>query len=649
MAAKIFRINYKSDFILTLTSDAGWMTPFCIKFWTGAPSMAYYAGWDGETYTHCAYDPNEPTKLVVQFDDHHLPVGDLKFQIGYHFTVADFPNDTEDEVINPANITVEIDGETYQVMLDFTGETAPEIEFALPAYANEQQRIENEQQREQKFAQMRQDFENMQQDSETATEGAEKVNAQLNGTTLTVTNREGVSTSSDVQGPQGEPGEVTKAELEAVAATKADKTVVDAIQALIPGQASAQNQLADKNFVNSTVGTNTANYISNNGQPFASVAELEAYSGTLTNNDYAFVVGTDGAGNTTYTRYKYNAKTQTWAAEYVLNNSSFTAAQWATIQSGITAVLTEKLNALPTNASLTQTLDAIKALIPNDVSRTATGATFVNVVNGTITALFYLRAASASLAGLLTAAMFNKLDALPTSQELTERFSAKQDKLPLRAGEGDNSIESYGGTPNFARGEMALAIGQGNTAAGMLAMLLGKDNSGYGYLNVLLGMANFANKDYACCLGFRNDAQGWGSVCTGMGLKTTNEGEGAVGRWNTSTTGQIFSVGCGTSDNDRKNAIVVDMDGKVSFPQENTSVTGLVAQTKKIPTAVSRTATDATFDHVENGTQTPLFNLRQATTSLAGLMTAADKTKLDNLSQEIEGLKQRIAALEGNA
>jgi hypothetical protein len=145
--AKIFRINYKSDFILTLTSDAGWMTPFCIKFWTGAPSQAYYVSWNGETYNHCSFAPSEPTKLLVQFDDHHLPIGNLKFQVAYHFTVADFPNDTEDEVINPANITTEIDGETYQVMLDFTGETAPEIQFALPAYANEAQRIDNEQQR----------------------------------------------------------------------------------------------------------------------------------------------------------------------------------------------------------------------------------------------------------------------------------------------------------------------------------------------------------------------------------------------------------------------------------------------------------------------------------------------------------------------
>ena len=147
MDAKIFRINYKSDFILTLNSDAGWMTPFCIKFWTGAPSQAYFVGFDGTTYTHCTPVAGEPTKLTVQFDDHHLPVGDLKYQIAYHFPVADFPNNTEDEVLNQESVTTEIDGEEYQVMLDFNGETAPEIEFSLPAYANEAQRIANEEQR----------------------------------------------------------------------------------------------------------------------------------------------------------------------------------------------------------------------------------------------------------------------------------------------------------------------------------------------------------------------------------------------------------------------------------------------------------------------------------------------------------------------
>jgi len=204
--AKIFRINYKSDFILTLESDAGWMTPFCIKFWTGAPSQAYYVQWDGTTYTHCTYDPSEPTKLTVQFDDHGLPIGDLKFQVAYHFTVADFPDDTEDEVLNQANITTEIDGETYQVMLDFTGETAPEIQFALPAYANEAQRIANEQQRIANEQQRIEAEQQREQASAAAVEGAENVNAELDGNTLTVTNRNGVTKSVNTKGEKGDTG-----------------------------------------------------------------------------------------------------------------------------------------------------------------------------------------------------------------------------------------------------------------------------------------------------------------------------------------------------------------------------------------------------------------------------------------------------------
>lgn len=255
MAAKIFRINYKSDFILTLNSDAGWMTPFCIKFWTGAPSQAFFAQWDGETYTHCSYDPSEPTKLVVQFDDHHLPIGDLKFQIAYHFTVADFPNDTEDEVINPANITTEIDGQEYQVMLDFTGETAPEIEFSLPAYANEQQRIANEQEREQKFAQMETDFESMQHENEQAVQGAENVNAQLNGTILTVTDRTGHQTSSNVQGPPGPPGSGVQADWNETDPAAADyiknKPIVYTQQQVDQKLAEKQNVITDLQTIRS--------------------------------------------------------------------------------------------------------------------------------------------------------------------------------------------------------------------------------------------------------------------------------------------------------------------------------------------------------------------------------------------------------------
>ena len=99
-------------------------------------------------------------------------------------------------------------------------------------------------------------------------------------------------------------------------------------------------------FVNSSIATNTANYISNNGEPFTSVEQLEAYSGPVTNNDYAFVTGTDSEGNTYYDRYKatVSGETVTWALEYRLNNSSFTAAQWSAINSGITSALVAKIH-----------------------------------------------------------------------------------------------------------------------------------------------------------------------------------------------------------------------------------------------------------------------------------------------------------------
>ena len=106
---------------------------------------------------------------------------------------------------------------------------------------------------------------------------------------------------------------------------------IDNVEALIPNQASAQNQLADKNFVNSSITSNTANFLGT----YSTLTEIEAIPNP-TNNDYAFLETTDQAGNTLYDRYKYNATDNEWLFEYELNNSGFTASQWATINSGLT-------------------------------------------------------------------------------------------------------------------------------------------------------------------------------------------------------------------------------------------------------------------------------------------------------------------------
>lgn len=104
---------------------------------------------------------------------------------------------------------------------------------------------------------------------------------------------------------------------------------VDDIEDLIPTQTTTENQLADKDFVNSSISTATATFRGT----YSSLAELEAVTADL--NDYGFVESTDAAGNTLYSRYKYDGTN--WAFEYNLNNSSFTAAQWAAINSGITS------------------------------------------------------------------------------------------------------------------------------------------------------------------------------------------------------------------------------------------------------------------------------------------------------------------------
>lgn len=110
------------------------------------------------------------------------------------------------------------------------------------------------------------------------------------------------------------------------------------ISALIPQAATADNQLADKEFVNSSIATATATFRGT----FATLAALEATPADR--NDYAFWAHKDEAGNTCYDKYTYTGSE--WKFEYRLNNSSFTAAQWGAINSGITGALVTRLSGI---------------------------------------------------------------------------------------------------------------------------------------------------------------------------------------------------------------------------------------------------------------------------------------------------------------
>ena len=110
----------------------------------------------------------------------------------------------------------------------------------------------------------------------------------------------------------------------------------------IPNEASENNQLADKNFVNSSIATETATFRGT----YNSIQDLPADN--IDNNDYAFVISADASGNTLYNRYKYVDRAG-WTFEYALNNSSFTAEQWAAINSGATTDLISQISLNTTN------------------------------------------------------------------------------------------------------------------------------------------------------------------------------------------------------------------------------------------------------------------------------------------------------------
>ena len=145
--------------------------------------------------------------------------------------------------------------------------------------------------------------------------------------------------------------------------------MIQAILDLIPNQATDANQLADKNFVNSSIATSAATF---RGTSAAGLTyqQFIAWANSLTHevNDYVYWNTTDG-NNVVYKKYKFDGTSWLW--EYDLNNSSFTAAQWAAINSAITAELVEKLGALPSNAALQLALAGKQATLTFDEVPTA--------------------------------------------------------------------------------------------------------------------------------------------------------------------------------------------------------------------------------------------------------------------------------------
>lgn len=175
------------------------------------------------------------------------------------------------------------------------------------------------------------------------------------------------------------------------------------IKSLIPTQASSSNQLADKNFVNSTIQTATANFRGNWATWAAVPTNANDYpldyaqSRTPTVNDYLVVQDASGYTGETFEgtwRFKYSGEWSVngkngWHPEYQVNETPLTAAQLAALNSGATEAkinqITTNQNAIGTLSNLTTTektnlvgaineLDSTKQDNINDLQQIRDGA-----------------------------------------------------------------------------------------------------------------------------------------------------------------------------------------------------------------------------------------------------------------------------------
>ena len=287
-------------------------------------------------------------------------------------------------------------------------------------------------------------------------------------------------------------GNLTTEETRAKAAEKANADDIDAIDGKIPAAASDQNQLADKQFVNSSIQTATAEFkgtfnevsdlhLTVSATRLQIAAALPNVVASANNNDYAFVqIPVADATPTVIAsieRYKYNGSQ--WLFEYALNNSGFTQAQWDALNSGITSGLVAKLSALPTNSELTTLLAGKQAVIVDlQTIREGAAAGTTAVQPAALQSEAETRAAADTALGNRVSTIEGKIPVAASPQ------NQLADKQYVDDGISTATAEFKGSYNEVSDLHLTITATRSEIAAELGTVISGADNNDYAYVQI---------------------------------------------------------------------------------------------------------------------------------------------------------------------
>ena len=137
------------------------------------------------------------------------------------------------------------------------------------------------------------------------------------------------------------------------------------------------------------------------------------------------------------------------------------------------------------------------------------------------------------------------------------------------------TIENYGG---HAEGSYTMVYEDSGHAEGKLSIAKGKISHAEGYRTIAGGQTSHAEGNECTASGLNSHAEGQGTTANGTdshtsGTYTTaeNNSEFACGKYNKFNVNQIFSIGVGTGDNARKNALYITTDGVIGGDSQLTN------------------------------------------------------------------------------